>query len=120
MLLNENRMYSGTYYLAGYAIELALKAVISRQFKADVFPDKFLVNQLFVHDFTKLLNVSGISTAFADARNAEPNLKANWAVVEQWSPEARYSASDAIKAASMIEAVSHESYGVLPWLKQHW
>lgn len=119
-LLQENKLHSGAYYLAGYAIELAIKAIIARQFKADVFPDKSLANNLFVHDFQKLLNVSGISTEFDGARKASPELNANWAVIADWSPDARYSAIDAFKANSMIEAVSHETHGVLQWLKQHW
>lgn len=31
--------YAGAYYLAGYVVELSLKACIAKQFKAEVIPD---------------------------------------------------------------------------------
>jgi hypothetical protein len=40
-----HRQSSGAYYLAGYAIECALKAVIAKQFRAEEIPDRALVNQ---------------------------------------------------------------------------
>jgi hypothetical protein len=40
ILLFDNKRYSNAYYLAGYAIELALKACIAKQFVADTIPDK--------------------------------------------------------------------------------
>lgn len=43
LLLNNHRD-SSAYYLAGYAVEMALKAYIAGPFQPDTIPDKGLVN----------------------------------------------------------------------------
>src|SRR6185436_11049822 len=48
--LLKTRHWSGAYYLAGYAAELALKAVIAGQFVAGAIPDKRLVNAVYTHN----------------------------------------------------------------------
>lgn len=50
---------SGAYYLAGYAVECALKASIATRFKADEIPDKSLVNSVYTHKLIELLRLSG-------------------------------------------------------------
>ena len=59
ILLTAGR-YEAAYYLLGYAVECALKACISKQIREFDFPDKKLVNESYVHDLTKLLNICGI------------------------------------------------------------
>ncbi len=39
-LLLDGRRFQGAYYLAGYALEAALKASICRQVRENDFPDK--------------------------------------------------------------------------------
>jgi HEPN domain-containing protein len=58
-LLLQNGFPSGAYYLAGYSIECALKARISRDFRADEIPDKKLIDRVYVHDLNKLLALAG-------------------------------------------------------------
>ncbi len=43
-LLLDNDAYEGSYYLAGYAVECALKACFAKQTKQYEFPDKRAVN----------------------------------------------------------------------------
>jgi hypothetical protein len=57
-ILFGQRQPSGTYYLAGYAIECALKAIIAKQFRADEIPDKSLVNRVYTHDLPELLRLA--------------------------------------------------------------
>ena len=40
---------SSAYYLAGYAVELALKACIAKLFQPDVIPDRAFVNAIYTH-----------------------------------------------------------------------
>jgi hypothetical protein len=47
-LLFRERQPSGAYYLAGYAIECALKAIIAAQFRANEIPDKAMVNRVYL------------------------------------------------------------------------
>ena len=54
------------YYLAGYAAELMLKAILSGQFKADTIPDRTLTRDIFVHDLAKLMRLANLEDALND------------------------------------------------------
>lgn len=58
-LLLEHGRWSNGYYLFGYAIELGLKAAISRAFRAEVIPDRKLVEALHTHRLEDLLGFPG-------------------------------------------------------------
>jgi HEPN domain-containing protein len=51
--------FQGAYYLAGYAVESALKACIAQQFQRHDIPDRKLVNDVYTHDMDKLLDLAG-------------------------------------------------------------
>ena len=51
---------SSAYYLAGYCIELALKACISKLFQPDVIPDKAFVQAIHTHSLENLLSTAGL------------------------------------------------------------
>lgn len=61
VLLWQNHKASSAYYLAGYAVELGLKAVICKLFQPDAIPDKAFVNAIYTHQFSQLLNVAGLA-----------------------------------------------------------
>jgi HEPN domain-containing protein len=50
--------YSGAYYLAGYAVECALKACIAKSVQRYDFPDKSLAQKSYVHDLKDLLRLA--------------------------------------------------------------
>jgi hypothetical protein len=50
----------GAYYLAGYAVECALKACIAKRTQQYDFPDKKLVDKSYTHDVEKLLDAAGL------------------------------------------------------------
>lgn len=53
-VLLDNKCYEGAYYLAGYAVECALKACIAKNTKRFEFPPKpKFVQDLYQHDLTK-------------------------------------------------------------------
>ncbi|NBC97239.1 MAG: hypothetical protein GVY27_12905 [Deinococcus-Thermus bacterium] len=56
--LLHNGHAAGAYYLAGDAIELALKSRIARQFEADTIPDRKLVREVFSHDLSRLASLT--------------------------------------------------------------
>jgi HEPN domain-containing protein len=119
LLLQSNRP-SSAYYLAGYAVELGLKACISRQVRSDTIPDKGFVNAIYTHSPERLLSLAGLKPQFdADAR-ADSQLAGYWAIVNNWNEESRYEPWDPIAAASLLEAVNDPAHGVFRWLKQHW
>jgi HEPN domain-containing protein len=51
-LLFRGKQWAGAYYIAGYAIECALKARLAGQFRQNEIPDRNLVNRIYTHDLT--------------------------------------------------------------------
>ncbi|HEX3431653.1 MAG TPA: HEPN domain-containing protein [Rhizomicrobium sp.] len=119
-MLLQNQRYSNAYYLAGYAVELALKACIALQFGAETIPDKKLVNDLYCHDLKKLVTLAGLTAELRDAQDANEEFQARWAIVAQWEEASRYDLQDPISAQQMLEAISNPQTGVFQWIKQHW
>jgi putative lipase involved disintegration of autophagic bodies len=120
LLLLGNGRYSNAYYLAGYAVEIALKACIAAQFAADVIPDKGFVNSIYQHSLKNLVGAAGLSAEHRDEQDRDSNFAANWALVAQWSPDNRYDSTDAMTAQAMITAIADPKSGVLKWIKAYW
>lgn len=110
--------YEGAYYLAGYAVECALKACIAKQTKRYDFPNKERAVKCWVHDLEKLLELAGL----APQRNsASAELQANWAVVKDWDEEVRYLCTKTDRDANdLYSAITQRGDGVLTWLKNLW
>jgi HEPN domain-containing protein len=102
-LFNGGR-YSAAYYLAGYAVELAIKACIADHFQADTIPDKEFVKQIYTHDLNGLLGLAGIRQEFDRDKKNNRQLASNWGVASQWSETSRYAMWDQFAAASIIQA----------------
>jgi hypothetical protein len=120
ILLADNLRFSNAYYLAGYSVEIALKACIARQFKPETLPDRRFVNAVHTHDFDELIRLAGLQDDSRAAFGLDPMLGANWAIVAEWSEATRYDMVTREKCDQMIEAVGGEPSGVLQWLRQHW
>ncbi len=118
-MLRANRC-SSAYYLAGYSLELALKACIAKLIQPNAIPDKAFINAIYVHKIDSLLGLSGLRPLFdADAKN-DPQLAAHWAIANNWSEDSRYAFWDPFTAASLIQAIHDPDHGVFPWVKSHW
>lgn len=60
-MLVQNRKPQGAYYLAGYAVECALKACIAKETKRHEFPPKRqYVHDVYTHDLNSLLRLTGL------------------------------------------------------------
>ncbi len=55
---------SGAFYLAGLAVELAIKASIAGKFRAGVIPDKKLVDSIYSHELAKLFALTDLGPAW--------------------------------------------------------
>ncbi len=119
VLLRENS-FSGAYYLAGYSIELALKAVICKTFKSETIPDKNFVNSLHSHKLVDLMNLSGLKIQFENDKRDNPELENFWTIVTKWNENSRYEIKGRQDASSIIEAIINQQNGILTWIKQHW
>jgi HEPN domain-containing protein len=117
-----NGQPSGAYYLAGYAIECGLKAVIAKQFRADEIPDRNLVNKVYTHDLTDLLRLAGLEPELQIAQQADSELDRRWSIIKNWSEQARYSIWTKDQAAAIIDAVDGDGRtgGLFQWLSARW
>jgi len=113
--------FQGAYYLAGYAVECALKACIARQFQQHDIPDRKHVNDVYSHDVDKLLDLAGLRPALQHDAATQPALKTNWNVVKDWSETARYEPSIAgQRAQDLYSACAGRRDGILGWLRNRW
>ena len=120
MLLFDHERWASAYYLAGYAIELGLKACAATQFSAETIPDKKLVNSLHTHSLESLIGLAGLKAELRNRQDADSEFAANWGITLEWVPESRDDASDKSSAHYLISAIQHEQHGVLPWIQTHW
>jgi HEPN domain-containing protein len=114
------RRWSAAYYLAGYAVECALKACIAKVMKAEEFPDKALADKCWTHDIERLVVLAGLKKQREMASTADADMKQNWRTVEDWDESRRYARSTKTEAQELLDAITDSKHGVLPWIKSHW
>ncbi len=113
------RRYSGAYYLAGYAVECALKACISKQTKRYAFPPKKeVVGTMYTHDVGQLAKLAGFDVEREST--GDPIFALHWAVAKDWNESRRYEVFPRIKAEELYKAVSDPEHGVLQCIARYW
>jgi hypothetical protein len=120
IVLLQNQRFSNAYYLAGYAIEIGLKACIAKQFFAETIPDKAFVNRIYDHNLENLVAVAGLGVELRSQENRDPVFAANWFLATRWNPENRYDFIDSDIAQATIEAIANNQSGVFQWIKARW
>jgi len=114
-------LWDGAYYLAGYAVEVALKACIIKTIMAtDAFPEKKFSENCWTHDLGRLIDLAGLRLAWDAAIQADPKLSGNWGLAKQWSEKTRYHRVTELEAQGLYDAVSDAAHGVLTWIKTQW
>jgi hypothetical protein len=106
--------------LAGYAVELALKACIAKLMQPNVIPDKGFINAIYTHKLDSLLSTAGLRPQFDVDAKADKEFVAYWAIANNWNEESRYEFWDPISAATLLQAVNESDHGVFRWVKKHW
>jgi AbiV family abortive infection protein len=120
-VLLANGRFGAAYYLAGYAVECALKACIAKLTKAEDFPIKNSANTVYIHDSKKLAAVAAVDIAITQLTKQDPAFQDNWEIVTEWSEESRYDrAVDQRLAELMMNAVANARTGVLQCIRQYW
>lgn len=108
-ILLKHKRYHGALYLAGYAVECALKWAITRRENAIYLPAN-----LEIHGLDRLLQASGL----------QPGLKEDKAVfacysalVDDWGPDGRYAAGmlDAHEALRLYKQINQ----VYQWINEN-
>jgi HEPN domain-containing protein len=87
-VLLEKRLWTGAYYLAGLAVECALKSCLASAVREYDFPDKDFVNKMYDHNLEKLFKLNGALWVQFKA-DAQPGsrLFSNWSSVKGWDNE---------------------------------
>jgi HEPN domain-containing protein len=97
--LYKAHLYDGSVYLAGYAVELALKARICRILHVKEYPLTGELGRAFkVHSLDQLKVLAGLSAEIDVKKNKE--LFDNWSKAVEWDPEQRYEAPGRYNAGS--------------------
>ena len=115
-----NRLYGPAYYLAGLAVECAIKACIARQVQRYTFPNKPLAEQSWVHDLRKLLSTAELWSEFETSMRASAVLRANWRVIKGWKVDSRYKSANETTARDMLRAAAEQPAGVFLWVQARW
>lgn len=120
-VLLDRKCYEGAYYLAGYAVECALKACIAKRTQAHDFPPKpQVVRDYYQHDIESLAKLADLEPELRN-RLSVVQFSANWALVIKWSEQGRYETHvDSKDARDLYRAISNSRNGVLVWLKKYW
>jgi HEPN domain-containing protein len=118
-LLDAQR-WSGAYYLAGYAVECALKACIAKRMQAEEFPDKSFADKCWTHNLAQLLVVAELKADFDAALQTDTDLRDNWDIVKAWTEASRYARKKRAAAQDLYDAITDRKHGVLSWLKPYW
>jgi HEPN domain-containing protein len=113
-------LHDGAYYLAGYAVECALKACIARQTQRYEFPDNKKVKDSWTHDLKELVNVAGLREKLNDQTKSDLLFRTNWGIATSWSEKSRYRRHRPESAQELVKAVDEKSHGVIRWIKLHW
>lgn len=116
-ILFSKRQYSGAYYLAGYCVEMALKACYCKNVRRYSFPPtKDIYSKLYDHDLNKLIDAVGIKIQFDTKSGGDPSFTGAWGVVKDWTSESRYQFFRKPEAEAMVSSVRP----VLNWIQTLW
>lgn len=118
--LCEAGLSDGAYYLAGYAVECALKACIAKGTRRYDFPDKKSVDASHTHNLKDLTKLANLELARLEQAKRDPAFRNNWDVVQQWSEHSRYRNHSPEMAQALVEAIADRRHGVIAWIERHW
>ena len=99
-LLSAGRL-DGAYYIAGYNIELLLKAKVCKTLGIDNFfhfgnrakllKDESNITRTYrVHDLDQLMILSGIFSLFQQEISVNTDFRASWSIIKDWNEGHRY------------------------------
>jgi len=128
-ILFANGYYEGSFYLAGYSVELALKAKVCRVLDIPNLYDetflrqdsnKDLLRSHLTHKLNSLILLSGLRTKFDLAKSNNVQLLSNWSfLAEYWSEKCRYNCCGTVTKENcerLITSIEDTQNGILTWI----
>lgn len=114
-------LWAGAYYLAGYAVEHALKACIAKRTRAEEYPPNDTKGSHYTHNLNALLKTAGLVADLEAECKTDSAFKTYWKIVTDWSEHARYSDGwQQSDVEGLVEAISEPTHGVLRWIRARW
>ena len=114
--------WPGAYYLAGYALECALKSCVLAYIDRTgiIFKDKKYTQNCWTHDIEELVRVAGLTIERDKAAGTNITLGQHWMIAKDWSEASRYRMFTQPQAEKLFHALTDNTDGVLPWVKNYW
>ena len=115
-ILLRNKSYEGSLYVCGYAIELALKAVICSYLHLSGIPhtsEEFSnIAKIKTHNLEELLKLvpSHVSTKI------KSTYLADWSVVLLWNPEMRYAPIKGVRMKGQADETIYSAQKIVKYL----
>lgn len=92
-LLRANNFLQGAYYIAGYAVEFSLKALVCKRLGIEVFEGmsgmQDVSKALQTHNLGTLIVFAGLHQSLS-VKKAEQVFLTDWSRVSEWSEQRRY------------------------------
>jgi hypothetical protein len=118
--------WSYGYYVAGYAVECALKScLLARMIHTGwVFKEKVKIDECLTHEFDKLTQIAGmwdlLNDKLRESAAAGGEFVANWQTVGIWEVTSRYATKTESEARALYAAITDNPHGILLWIKNYW
>jgi HEPN domain-containing protein len=117
--LARSRNQQGAYYLAGLAVECALKASIAKKTRRHDFPSNpKYAGRVYSHDLAELLKEADLNRQLDKDMETNPQLAENWGVIKAWTVDCRYE-TVGLNGKDMVDSLNSAD-GVMTWIKLHW
>ncbi|MEQ8789175.1 MAG: hypothetical protein RIC55_22875 [Pirellulaceae bacterium] len=116
------KRWPAAYYMAGYALECALKACVLVYIERTgiIFEDKKFSQNCWTHDIEELVRLAGLRIDRDRVAGANASLGQNWLTARDWSESSRYRMSTQSQAETLLSALIDDPDEVLPWVKNYW
>jgi hypothetical protein len=113
--------WNGAYYLAGYVVELALKAcIIKMLMMTDAFPPQNFSSGCYTHNLERLLETARLTGELSSTVGMDSVFGLHWSITCRWSEQLRYHEIDEVEARALLTAITDHEHGVLAWIQSHW
>lgn len=130
IILKDNKKFNGAFYLAGYAIELSLKAKICEKFDIpNLFEESTSIPGISelrkgvkTHDLLTLLVFSGLKNKYDTAKAKEKILfRLNSLLFTNWNESYRYKPCGFCKDADVNELITllQQPDNLIEWIEKN-
>ena len=126
-ILLGNSKHEGVFYLAGYAVEFALKAVICVRLDIEIYDQSSKSNPkdvsakvygaFLTHNLRDLLILSGLKRQLEKEQIIDPNFATAWSEVSLWNEQRRYDSGCTEKVANGFLS---DAKTLLAWISKYW